>query len=578
MDTVGYGLDAGCGRRGCSVRIVVKKAMQLIVLTSSIVMVMVATAMPAIAANGEDDGIRSSTQIAVLIVTILAFAAAAFEGRRVLQSRETDAPAIRADLIDFDLFEIWPRSSNEPRSVRVFEFVLLSILILYAAGDRGFAWFHVPGTPLFVGEITLVIGAWAMISSPVRITAAIRHSSALKALIVWMVWGSIFLVLQFPAFGIDAIRDSAIWYYGVVAIFTVFLLRSDPSRFGRWLNLYARALPFLLLWLPVAMALRTVFGQSAPYTPFSVVSLFDHGEGNVAVHAGVALGFIWLVDRELKILSTPQRMIYTALATVGILGAGFQNRGGLVAAFTGLALMLVFLRRRRGEFALTIAAVVVALAAFMIVADVKIPISTNRDISTAQMVDNIGSIINPSSGDDRQTGTTEWRLRLWTAVLNDVITDRPLTGFGPGPHLGDRYGVAGGNEEVPLRNPHNSHLGVLARMGFVGAGMWLVLWIVWAFQLLLLHYQLSRRNRFVEAGVAGWLLVSAFMVLVNAFFDPTVEGPQVAFLLWFLFGFGVALPLFLYGHGGSMRIVRGAGSEVVQDAGPNPASNTPLNP
>jgi hypothetical protein len=455
--------------------------------------------------------------------------------------------------------------------------VLLSILILYAALDRGFAWFHVPGTPLFVGEITLLIGVLAMISSPVRITAAIRHSSALKALIVWMVWGSIFLVLQFPAYGIDAIRDSAIWYYGVVAIFTVFLLRSDPSRFGRWLHLYARALPFLLLWLPVAMALRTFLGQGAPYTPFSVVPLFDHGEGNVAVHAGIALGFLWLVDRELKMLSTPQRVIYTTLATVGFLGAGFQNRGGLVAAFTGIVLMLFFLRRRRGEFALTIAAVVIALTTFMIVADVKIPISTNRDISTAQMVDNIGSIINPSSGDDRQASTTEWRLRLWTAVLNDVITDRPLTGFGPGPHLGARYGVAG-NDEVPLRNPHNSHLGVLARMGFVGAGLWLVLWIVWAFQLLLLHYQLSRRNRFVEAGVAAWLLVSASMILVNAVFDPTVEGPQVAFLLWAIFGFGVALPLFLYGYGGSIRIDSGAGSEVVRDAGPNPASNTPLNP
>jgi hypothetical protein len=115
-------------------------------------------------------------------------------------------------------------------------------------------------------------------------------------------------------------------------------------------------------------------------------------------------------------------------------------------------------------------------------------------------------------------------------------------------------------------------------MGFVGAGLWLVLWIVWAFQLLLLHYQLSRRNRFVEAGVAAWLLVSASMILVNAVFDPTVEGPQVAFLLWAIFGFGVALPLFLYGYGGSIRIDSGAGSEVVRDAGPNPASNTPLNP
>ncbi|HSJ70875.1 MAG TPA: hypothetical protein VLA29_04415, partial [Acidimicrobiia bacterium] len=51
------------------------------------------------------------------------------------------------------------------------------------------------------------------------------------------------------------------------------------------------------------------------------------------------------------------------------------------------------------------------------------------------------------------------------------------------------------------------------------------------------------------AGIAAWLVVSAMMILVNSFFDPTLEGPQVGFWLWLVFGLGVALPVVYSGVG-----------------------------
>jgi hypothetical protein len=38
-------------------------------------------------------------------------------------------------------------------------------------------------------------------------------------------------------------------------------------------------------------------------------------------------------------------------------------------------------------------------------------------------------------------------------------------------------------------------------------------------------------------------VVSAAAILVNAIFDPTIEGPQVGLVLWTIFGLGAALPL-----------------------------------
>jgi hypothetical protein len=346
---------------------------------------------------------------------------------------------------------------------------------------------------------------------------------------------------------VDAVRDSALWYYGIVAMFVAFLLISDPSRFGRWVDLFGKVVPFLLGWFLIAIVLDTLFGLGAPYVPDSRIPFFGHRLGNVAVLGAITIGFIWLVDRERGRFTTFQRIGYTTLAAIVIIVAGFQNRGGLVAATVGVLVMMVLLRRRRAELVLVLAGVAIFLATFAIVSDIKIPISSGREISAEQMIDNIDSILNPESGGERQTETTQWRLDLWSRVLEDVTSERPLTGFGPGPNLGLRYGVTT-NEEVPLRNPHNSHVGILARMGWVGVGLWAILWIVWVFELAHLRSRLRFSGRSMEAGLIAWLLVSALMILVNAIFDPTLEGPQVSFWLWFMYGVGAAILLVYSGE------------------------------
>jgi len=504
--------------------------------------------MAAWAIDESEQGVERSTQYAVFVVTVLALTGAALAARRILNGTTSAALPFRSETANIDLLATRPAMGNEPPIVGVFETLFLAVLLLYALFDRAFAWVHIPGTPAFVGEITVLFGVLAMMATRAPVATAIRKSPPLKALLAWMGWGFLFLVVQLPAFGLDAIRDSALWYYGIVAIFVVFLLLSDPTRFGRWADAFGRVLPFLLVWFLIAMVLDSLFGASPPYVPDSEIPIFGHRFGNIAVLSGVAIGFIWLVDRERGRYSSTQRIIYTVLGGIGILVAGFQNRGGMVSAVLGIVAMLLFLRRRRGELILVLASVVITLATVAIVTEVRIPVSSGREISAAQMIDNINSVINPESGGERQTETTQWRLNLWTAVVDDVTSERPLNGWGPGPNLGVRYGVST-NEEVPLRNPHNSHVGILARMGWVGIGLWAILWIVWSIELLQLRSWLRHRGRSVEAGVVAWLLVTVLMILVNAIFDPTLEGPQVGMWLWCCFGIGAAMMLVYSGVG-----------------------------
>ena len=508
---------------------------------------LVAVPAPAWAQAGIAEGPSSTTTLLIAGITVVAFLGAVVAARWAYLNPapiRTAAPLVSHDLLDDTL-----APTRESTLVASFGVALPTLLVWYLFTDHGGAWFHIPGTPLFVGEIVIIWGSVAMMASSVPILRSLRRSPSLLVLVTYMVWGTLLLLLNVTTYGLDAVRDSAIWYYGITAVFTLFLLLSDPSRLGRWWTGFGKLIPALLLWYPVALVLDSLMGRAGgPQVPDSNVPLFSHRLGNIGVVAAMIIGFLWLVERDSDRVTPNQRIAYTGLATLLIVVGGLQNRGGLVAGFLGVAAMLFLMRRRRTELTMMMVGVVVLGVTFALVTNLRVPLFDDREISAEQLVRNVTSIINPDKGRERETETTRWRLEIWKQVLDDVSTEFPLTGFGPGPDLGKRYNIST-NPNAPLRNPHNSHVGVLARLGWVGAALWFVLWIVWSMQLLMLRRRFRRRGKHHEAAFAGWLLVSAGMILVNAFFDPTLEGPQVAMVLWFIFGIGAALPLMAEGIG-----------------------------
>jgi O-antigen ligase len=330
------------------------------------------------------------------------------------------------------------------------------------------------------------------------------------------------------------------WYYGIIAVFVVVMLVSDPRRVNSWLRLFGRIIPWMLVWFPFAIILDAAFIEQFPKVPDSRISIVSHRTGNIAVMAAVALGFLWLVDRDSTIFNRRQRTTLTVLATFVLLFAALRNRGGFVAGGAALLIAFVFLRGQRANMAGIIIGVAIVLLTVGLFGNIRVQLFDGREVSIDQFVDNVASVMDPSTGGQRQESTTRWRLAIWGQVLEDVTQDRPITGFGPGPDVGKLYNVSG-DGELPLRNPHNSHVGVLARMGTVGVALWALLWITWFVELVSLRRRLTGRGRSGEAAVAGWLIVSVVAILVNAVFDPTLEGPQVGWWLWAFLGFGIAM-------------------------------------
>jgi O-antigen ligase len=278
--------------------------------------------------------------------------------------------------------------------------------------------------------------------------------------------------------------------------------------------------------------------EDAPFMPFTTVSVFSHKPGNVAIAALLALGCMWLFrDRR----SGRSRATWSMVALVVIGLAATQNRGGLLGVAAGAAIGLVFVkdRLRLVVHAVVILAIGLALA---ILLDLRVPYSgvQGRDFSASQLVDNIVSLGGADTSGNLE-GTVDGREQLWTRILDKQLTDgRLLDGSGFGQNLASEVGVYDEGKDT-LRSPHNSHLHIMARMGLAGLALWGALWLCWYWRVIKGCRHLAQQGMHTRRQVAILSLTVATAVLVSSIFDPQLEGPQIAALLWTIFGVGVAV-------------------------------------
>jgi hypothetical protein len=417
--------------------------------------------------------------------------------------------------------------------MRLLAWLTPPLLAAYAFFDRGFAWVHIPGTPIFAGEALMAVVIAAAFFATGYIRAGLRHNLAGGLLVLFATWGMVRTAPLLQTYGQDAIRDSALWYYALIAVAVAGLVVARPQLPERWAATYARFLPWFLVWSPVAIL---VSSQEWPAVPGSDVPFLSHKVGNIAVHATMGLAFLWLVP---GVVRHNRRVVLTALGTVVILMVATQNRAGFLAALAGLGLAALLNVGRGGRLLGTF----VAATAFAVVLawglDVRVA-GPDRTYSVSQLFENVSSI-GGAQASGNLNGTVEWRNDLWSTAINATVDNhRLLTGWGFGPNLFEELGFQGEGSN-PLRSPHNSHLDVFGRMGLVGAAIWIALWASWYTLLLRSRRPLRALGHVRRVALIDVVLVGVTATLVNAYFDPALESPPVALWTWALFGLGVGL-------------------------------------
>jgi hypothetical protein len=412
----------------------------------------------------------------------------------------------------------------------------------YLLLDKGFAYIRLPGTPLYIGEMVLTIGTLGVLAATGYLRIPVRDEPILAVLAAWFLWGFIRFLPGFRTYGIWAGRDFALVYYCLFAFCTVAALARAPDLVDRWLAQLVRFVPWLLIWLPLAVVLPVYVHKLD--VPFSGTSVLTHKPGNVAIAAVIALGAIWLFPGT---RSARSRAALSILALVAMALSATQNRGGLVGATAGALVGLMFLPGRdRLRLIVKAAALATLGLALAVQLSLKIPTQTSgaRAFTATQLIENVTSIGGSRSGG--LAGTVAGRNVLWTLVYQQQVREGNLVdGFGFGvnlPYLVNDTQVTNGAD--PLRSPHNSHDDVLARMGLIGIFLWIALWLGWYWRLVMGCWRLARRGMHVRRQVGVLCLMTVTAILVSSFFDPQLEGAQIAALMWSAVGIGVAVTSF----------------------------------
>ncbi len=478
------------------------------------------------------------------------------------------------------------------RVVRVFLWALGALLMGYAFLGRGFA--HLGLGPLYVGEIVLGLGLVATVVAAVRSRLQLSRSWLVILLGVFMLLGLIRTVPYIPTYGSDALRDATLWGYGFFALMLFVLL--DREWLLRLFKLYGYMAVVFLFWGPVAYFLYVNYTvESSPGSFVFVNSLIPNAPGSdvpilffkaqdMAVHTAGAIAFLVLGTPVISRVRDFLWRFGAALpASWMIYTTGTVSRGGLAAIVASMGALGVLgaVSRRTRNWAPVLAGAVLFTAIVasglslpslpkfgpgptpIAVPSGPTPSATPTPVPTAtptptatpaplpewavpraatptQWWENITSIFFGSSSSQLE-GTKQFRLAWWNKIISYTFNGPYFwEGKGFGVNLADDDGYQQ-SVNHSLRAPHNSHLSVLARMGVPAFFLWLILQLGFALLLLraLLAYRRSGDSQLTR--VAAWVLVFWTAIVVNASFDPYLEGPQGGIWFWTLFGLGLVL-------------------------------------
>ncbi len=412
-----------------------------------------------------------------------------------------------------------------PRLLSAYAITHGAWLVLYALLGKGFA--YAGFAPFYVGELLLLLALLAVLGSG-RLVALIRTPLGV-IMLTFLLWQLACLLPYISTYGIDSLRDSAIWGYAVFAWVAAALVLRLPGFLRAVLSAFRRFLPFFLVLAPIAWLATLYLPDWLPKWPGTVVTLPMIKGGEFCVHLAGMLALLLQIARNAR-----PWWIFLILADVIL---AMRVRGGLLAFIVASALA-VLLRPRLDRFLVILGTgvlIVTTMAAFDIRFEAP---AVGRELSLEQLDQSLRSVVSDSEMVHLE-GTKRWRL-MWWGVIWEYTVDGPYfwTGKGYGVNLADSDGFQVGSREEPLRSPHSSHLTFLARSGVPGFCLWISLQLTWA-GLMLRSYQRARLLGAVEwEGLFAWLLAYWAAFIVAAAFDVFLEGPMAGIPFWSIFGLG----------------------------------------
>jgi hypothetical protein len=319
----------------------------------------------------------------------------------------------------------------------------------------------------------------------------------------------------------NVIRDSLAFEYALFAIIIFFFKEDKEYVWKKFIELYR--------WAPLILLLNTlVFYYVILYLPpieiFGGQPLFLYKNGDKSLHLLISTIFMILFADQ---FSKNWLTLNTILILINLLILLAFTRSGSVAYLAGIFCFFFFsktslitnnLRKVLKYIPILMVIVFGIFAAIEIEGDAQ-----GRKISLSQITDNFSSIVS-SDIDGSLTDNKVWRLVWWAKLLNESFT---VEHFFIGKGLG--MSLAGNdltNVDENLRSPHNFHLTIIARFGYI-------IFFIWLYWLYLLFKPLFTKQL---SGIILGITCILLAFIINGSFDVFFEGPMGAFPFWTLVG------------------------------------------
>lgn len=413
--------------------------------------------------------------------------------------------------------------------LKVWQVLLLVALTGYVLLNYGFEnlTIHVGG-PLIVSYALMFASLGVAALSHPRLLIMVRREPALICLFALIILTFLHLIPDVPVYGIWAIRDASMFFDGIFLLLGLF-----------WALRGSSTIP-LMKWLMVIFVLNLLYSCSLPWgdkisawSPqsgiFQPVPLFGNYSGS-----GVYLlvGALFYVSLSHYVVSWP-RWIVLLLAAAQLFGLTILQARAMYLGFAVVLILLVFLgeTKKSAKLVLLLAP---ALAGVLLLTALGIELPGR--IGTVS-VDFIKEHVRGISGAEDTPGS-HGRLD-WYEQAFQHFRSHPVIGDGFGMVLID-FTDNERRANAAVRQPHNSSLTVLARLGLLGSVPW-VLFNLYVVKRFLYAFRQRRYCNKQLADLLVWLFMVYVIFMIQASVEPGFEFPSGSIPFYFFTGLALGL-------------------------------------
>ncbi len=464
--------------------------------------------------------------------TVFGFAIAIAVGVGLAAYPLTILGALAVGVTVYALFR-WCRAQMEWWQMLVLLALTPSIILNYgfdnfAVGAGGFK-FPLSDVLMFVA---LVLLAWRVGMSAIK---NILLDPPFVCLIALLVMTFFHLLFNVPRYGFYSVRDSSMFFEAVILILGVAWAQNPRNT------------EFLKLWLFYVLLINLFYSytftwgeriqyMSPKFGVFHPVPLLGNYQQTALWLLLGVIYFLWIAP---QVVRWPRWiLVFLAAAQLGGLGI-LQARSMYVGI--GLIFLILFLfgeTRKLIGFASTIGWGAGALLALLLtVSALGIQIQGRMGPVTfafvGEQLNTIFAMGDPRTRMSHEEDRADWYGEVWGRVTSSAAN--MVVGEGFGQALIDFVN----DEGIPVREPHNSSLTVLARLGFVGLSIWLsfIAMVVVRYVRFLRMRSASEETR----ATILWLFLCFLLYLLMASVQPTLEFSHGSMPFYFMAGLAIGI-------------------------------------